>query len=166
MIGSVNVSGTDTALRNRVTGIENRLQTGQTAGLPVFTGSGGAIAASSIANAKDALGISALSAAVAAAPRVSAGSYAGTGGDVTLSFDFTPRVIFIASETGLHVEAAVMYGQTKAVASYNANSGETIDAQWQNNAVTFYWIHENSGTHLEHALGRSGVNYSYFAIGA
>ncbi|MBQ1334738.1 MAG: hypothetical protein IIY34_05235, partial [Clostridia bacterium] len=88
MIGSVNVSGGADMMRikNRVTAVENRLQTGQTAGLPVFTGAGGALCAKPIHDARDAL-------LIADALRFKAGTYEGTGGDVTLSFDFKPYMV-------------------------------------------------------------------------
>ncbi|MBQ4249101.1 MAG: hypothetical protein II705_03550 [Clostridia bacterium] len=165
MIGSVNVSGGADMMRikNRVTAVENRLQTGQTAGLPVFTGAGGAICAKPIHDARDAL-------LIADALRFKAGTYEGTGGDVTLSFDFKPYMVFImgvcsVSGQATHVESMLMHGQTGVIASYSGNAGTTsVSAAWQERSVTLSWVYEDA--HLEHALGQSGVVYSYMAVGA
>lgn len=99
--------------------------------------------------------------------KMATGSYTGTGGDQTLTFDFVPKLICIrsgildVSSFTSYAEAQIIGKQTTIVGRLGDDSPELIMLSWPSDkSVTMY-----KGDHSEHLFSREGKTYSYFAIG-
>lgn len=97
--------------------------------------------------------------------RIATGSYVGTGsggqnGANTLTFDFTPLVVFVAGP-------ADVSNQIMVWPCPYANNRASIDArvQWSDHSVSWYCI--GNGTDVRaYQCNVEGVTYYYAALGA
>lgn len=100
-------------------------------------------------------------------PKMATGSYTGTGGDQTLTFDFEPKLICIRSgildvySFTSYAEAQIIGRQTTIVGRLDDEEPELIMLSWPSDkSVTMY-----KGDNSEHLFSREGKTYSFFAIG-
>ena len=111
--------------------------------------------------------------------RIQTGSYVGTGGygvsgKSTLTFNFTPKIVFISAGNGGNssVLFPFYYGENKAVTSYFPVTTTTVSSgyynialEWNNNSVSWYTsVNANNIAPLvQH--NTSGLTYNWIAIG-
>lgn len=98
--------------------------------------------------------------------KMATGSYTGSGGDQTLTFDFSPKMVVISavleatSIAASFVKSVVIKGQVYEVVQVGEEDPEVVFLTWQGKSLTLY-----KGDHGEHALGREDKTYKFFAIG-
>ena len=108
--------------------------------------------------------------------KVATGSYVGTGAGetLTLTFDFTPRVVFVSSESASNnnscctminnCEKAIVNGHLTPSGSAGSNNmiSSLLNVTWGEKNVTW----ENSYGRLDlYNLNHSGCTYKYVAMG-
>ena len=114
-----------------------------------------------------------IDAAMAAMPRMTVGSYVGTGDSGpdapnTLSFDFQPMFVAITADTSYaHIPGNVFIrGQSKSsgltMIDSSVDSSDLV-LSWIGNTLS--WYCDEPGNHPMHQLNESGRTYRYFAIG-
>ena len=111
----------------------------------------------------------AIAAAVAAAPRVEAGSYTGTGDKTnTRTFSFEPLVVIITKKTGgvlttdsgWSQEQGIVLLRTQSGASLYINGVSKTTATFSENNLEIY-----SSSSADMAFNRASTVYHYVAIG-
>ncbi len=104
-------------------------------------------------------------------PKMATGTYTGSGGDQTLTFDFVPKVIWIAGGTP-YPKNPIFQGDEYTSVPVDAGAlGETygvtfvfVRVIWRNEkTVTF--SHISGYSDRENELSLQGETYRYFAIG-
>ena len=123
--------------------------------------------------------LAAVDAALGTKPRMQWGSYAGTGtGSVTLTFDFTPKLLFLfdaqtAYDGGrypsqIYGPVALVWGVNRTFFNFQnwkqPNNSTIYDNYVIYNGNTVSW-HCQTGSYPIYALNASGSTYYYLAIG-
>ena len=96
--------------------------------------------------------------------RIEVGSYVGTGtygssNPNSLTFEFEPKIIWIAPISYTDISATIRRDTDKGIAIYVATNIYTLTTSWSRNAVTWY------SNQALYQLNASGVAYSYIALG-
>ena len=105
----------------------------------------------------------------AAIPRIAFGNYTGSGSygsskKVTLTFDFTPKLVFVSvQDTSKSIGNGLflIHGQTKSSGAGCSNSILDLIVSWESNSVSWY-----STTSAGVQLNTGNTVYYYCAIGA
>ena len=99
--------------------------------------------------------------------KMATGSYTGTGGDQTLTFDFVPKLICIRSQVldgsdfTSQVDVFIIGGDVMFSAKLGDGSPELILlGRPDEKSITLYRLNN-----AEHLFSREGKEYHYFAIG-
>ena len=109
-----------------------------------------------------------IDAALAAAPKLAAGSYTGTGAygqsnANSLTFDFTPKAVLICKQDIYNAGNAYMFlvsGQSRTAQFNSTGGGDCSYCNWSGSTVSWYSTHKPASQ-----LNEDGVSYCYVAWG-
>lgn len=120
--------------------------------------------------------LSAIATAVAAGAKIATGSYVGTGtygsaNPCSLTFDFVPKIIFLARITDLYYlspasvngwgsEYRILMAGSNRIATYYGNFQQYASYTFANNQATWF-----AKYNAEEQMNTSGSTYIYVAIG-